>query len=465
MSKSTAKAKKERWPTCNVMRAGTAERRLWQLKAKGDAFNLAREYTAIGSEKIPSAVVTKDFQTVWKPKLNVAWLPAGEVFLSVVELPTQDAAEIQGMLELQLEKLSPLPATQTVWSYVPLPRSGSALTRVLLVVAGRSAVETLLGKLEADGFLADRLELPQIDELLAVLDQGDGIWLFPRWEEGDFSVVSAWVIQGQLQHVGLTHLPAAGWQTVLQNQLAQVAWAGELDGWYPGGAQARIVAAAELAAEFEPVLREYSGQPVEVHQPLADTALAQLTARRTAVGQPVPMLPAEFSSRYRQLFVDRIWMRSLGAVVLLYLFGVLAYFGAIEWASYRRTEVKNQFRSIANTYTNTLQLRARMQILQNQMNLKYAALDSLRSLAEKLPVGVTVDSFNFQRGGKVTLVGSAPQNEPGKITDLVGALQNAQSDGKPLFASVGSPDVRLNPQTQTTRWQFDCLLANPEAER
>ncbi|HAV64213.1 MAG TPA: hypothetical protein DCY13_17835, partial [Verrucomicrobiales bacterium] len=296
MSKATTRKKKERWQSCNVMRIGAADRRLWNLRAKGQGFALAREYTVVGQEKLPAPVVTKDFQSVWQKKLNVAWLPPGEVFLSSVELPTSDPDEIQGMLELQMEKLSPLPATQTVWTYVPLPRAEGALSRVLLVVAGRHAVEAQLGKLEADGFFADRLELPQIDELLAVLGQGDGIWTFPRRSGEHHSVVTAWIADGELRHVGLSHLPPAGWQTVFKNQLAQVAWSGELEGWFQSGADTHVVAAGDLAAEFEPVLREFSGREVDVREPIAEATLAQLTAARAAAGQPVPLLPAEFAT-------------------------------------------------------------------------------------------------------------------------------------------------------------------------
>jgi hypothetical protein len=103
-----------------------------------------------------------------------------------------------------------------------------------------------------------------------------------------------------------------------------------------------------------------------------------------------------------------------------------------------------------------------VKILQNQMNLKYAALDSFKAVAEQMPEGLTLNSFSFQRGSKVALFGSAPQNEPGKITDFVRNLQAVEANGRRIFSSVSSPSIRANPTTGQNSWSFECDLANPE---
>jgi len=53
--------------------------------------------------------------------LNVAWLPSEEVFLRVIELPKSNFEETRSMVELQLEKLSPMPVAQIVWAIHILP--------------------------------------------------------------------------------------------------------------------------------------------------------------------------------------------------------------------------------------------------------------------------------------------------------------------------------------------------------
>jgi hypothetical protein len=460
------KRKQDQWQLCNVVREGETGRTLWQFRPRGGSCTLARELNAVGSERLPPKAVTKDFQSAFQRKLNIAWLPPDDVFLSVVELPATDPAELQGMLELQLERLSPLPAAQTAWTFVPLPRKeDAASTRILLVVASRHAVEAFLGRLETESYLADRLELPQIDELLGCLDQGDGVWVFPRKIKDRLVALVAWLVGGELRHVGLTFLPETGWEEVVKGQLAQVVWSAELDGWLPAQSQAHLVAGDELAGAFGPVLREFTGRDVRVIPPPTEPALAQATAWRARDPQPVALLPVEFSTRYRQVFVDRIWMRSLGTVVLFYLFGVIGYFAAIEWAKYQRDDARSVHRTLAQSYTNALQLAQRVQILQNQMNLKYAALDSFKAVAEKLPDGLTLTSFNFLRNGKVQLFGTAPQTDAGKVTAFAGDLRSAEANGRRLFSDVSSPNINvLSGPTPQYRWDFEADLATATRE-
>ena len=88
------------------------------------------------------------------------------------------------MVELQLEKLSPLPVTQIVWTLQVLPQAPAEnLQTVMVVIVERKVVEEFLGKLEAQGYLADRLEVPMLDQLAAASATGDGAWIYPALVE------------------------------------------------------------------------------------------------------------------------------------------------------------------------------------------------------------------------------------------------------------------------------------------
>src|SRR5262249_2272531 len=153
--------------------------------------------------------------------------------------------ETRSMVELQLEKLSPLPTTQLVWSYevvphVPqagvghelLPHATGELQTVLVLMAARHHVEEYLGQLEGQGYLADRLELPLLDELRSDKARENGAWIFPNLGGVDGACMIAWWYDGVLQNLSVAHLPSAETRAaVLQEQLAQTSWAGELEGW------------------------------------------------------------------------------------------------------------------------------------------------------------------------------------------------------------------------------------------
>src|ERR1700677_71515 len=128
-----------RWNSCNIVQLTPEMSRLWQFEAKGN-FKLNREVRVESDLPIPSKLAAKSWNSFWQPKLNVAWLPPENVFLRVIELPKSTLEETVSMVELQLEKLSPMPVTQIVWTIRILPQETGDLQTVVVVIAGRSAV-------------------------------------------------------------------------------------------------------------------------------------------------------------------------------------------------------------------------------------------------------------------------------------------------------------------------------------
>ncbi|MGD0743579.1 MAG: hypothetical protein ABSA45_00340, partial [Verrucomicrobiota bacterium] len=313
-----------RWHSCNVLQIAPDANRLWQFDAKGGGFVLNREH---GGSSLPARFVAKSWSSLWQPRLNVAWLPPESVFLRVIELPKSNFDETLAMVELQLEKLSPMPVTQIVWTMhllsasaalrrdEPPPEGGEAaagnLQTIIVVIAARSAVEEFLGKLEGRGFMADRLEVPFLDQLemdgaTRQPEAEAGVWIYPLLLGSQNAALVAWWCGGALRNLSFVALPPAGDRAAeLKKQLALQAWSGELDGWLTAPPNWHLVADPVNAAEWEKVLREGLGEPVRVSPPLPPADLAGRTARRAAAAsERANLLPAEFSGRYHQQFVD-----------------------------------------------------------------------------------------------------------------------------------------------------------------
>ncbi|HEY5083360.1 MAG TPA: hypothetical protein VII48_02470, partial [Rhizomicrobium sp.] len=221
------------WRSANVLESSPGGRRLWQLAAEGGRFTVTKETVLLANEAPPTAAVGKDWQELLRARLNIAWLPLDKVFLRAIQLPTSDAAEVQSMVELQLEKLSPLPVTHIVWSVYLLPTPADkpdALQTVIVIIALRAYVEEFLGALEAIDYLPDRLESPALEALLATKINEDGVWIFAV-DDGEPALI-AWQQGGVLQNLTLISLPAGpdrGLQ--LKTQIEQIAWSAELEGW------------------------------------------------------------------------------------------------------------------------------------------------------------------------------------------------------------------------------------------
>jgi hypothetical protein len=453
------------WNTANVLQSTPGGRRLWSFSAKGDHFALDGETTLTLQEPAPLAAVGKNWQSFVRPKLNVAWLPADKVFFRAVQLPGADAAEIAAMVELQLEKLSPLPVTHVVWSLYLMPKpagKADALQTVIVIIAERSYVEEFLGVIEGQGFLADRIEAPGLDQLLSVQMKEDGLWIFPG-VPGEPSLI-AWHYGGVIQNLTLLPLlegPQRGLQ--LKAHIERIAWAGEMEGWMTSSPRVHLVAEPAEAHVWKALLAGWADNAVEVIPPLGPAALAAASALRTGdAGVTTNLLPAEYSVRYRQQLVDRLWMRALMAAVGVYLLAVLVYFGALFEMKRQDNNARAELASLGVAFTNAMSHDLQIKLLTERQNLKYAALDCWKSVAETLPASLTLESIYFNPG-RMDVAGTGSTDQSTDVFALNDGLRQAQDAGHNglLFSDVTLNFQRV--QGGKISWSFTCKLKNGEA--
>lgn len=449
--------------SCNILHRGADGRRLWQFGAQD--FTLVREHHAPDGETLPVTLARKSWGALFQPKLNVAWLPPESVFYRVVQLPPSGSfSETLSMVELQLEKLSPIPVGQLVWSAYVLPRPNAApedQQTLIVVFAERKAVEDFLGELEGHGYLADRLELRALDQLAAAEANADGAWIYPGLTGAHSSALVAWWYGGKLQSLNPLTLPLdpAARAEALKEQLSQMAWAGELEGWVTALPQWTLVADDETVAEWETPLRRGLDAPIQLVKPLKPAELAALTARRaTNADGKANLLPPEFATRYRAQFYDRLWIRGLLALGALYLMGVAVYFAIVGVQEYRVSRLETQVVSLGPTYTNAIQLRERYQVLKTRSDLKFAALDCWKKTAELLPETVTLDGFGFSDGRKLALNGSVPGDQVNDVIKFYGDFRKAAApDSQPMFDTSAGKGQELSTRTGpggVVNWNF-----------
>ncbi len=453
-----------RWPLCNVFQAGEDARELWAFHASGDSFKLGQHEVKLPNEPLNARLVGKDWQTLYRPKLNLAWVALDKVFLRAVQIPAADAAEAASMIELQLEKLSPIPPQQAVWTFELLPGKLGPLRTAVVTIVERTYIEQFLGKLEEQGYQADRLEVPFVDQLLATKTVANGVWVYPGLGADQEGCVVAWWYGGVLYNVSLLRVPPepeAG--RYLRRQLGQMGWAGEVEGWLTAPPRWHLVAGPELAVTWEPWLRE-EGQAVERVSPLSSADLAARSARRAVAANDRPrLLPSEYAARYRQQFIDRIWMRCLGAVMMVILVGTVGYLGVLQFYKYRIGTVETEVNRKRADYDKAMKIMAEVRMLQDQVDLQYAALECWKAVATLLPEELTLDSINFQRGRTLTVSGHGPEGAGPRATDYNEALRNATYKDEKIFSKVMAPDIRPQPN-EGIRWTLTAEVkrANPE---
>lgn len=455
---------RKRWHSANVLQLGVGFHKLWGFSSSKRGFTLSQEHNLAESDTLPVKQVAKDWKSLFQPRFNVAWLPAEHVFLRVVQLPVADFDETLQMVEFQLEKLSPLPVTQICWSIHILPHRVDNLQTIIITIVARDLVQEYLGRLEGQGYLPDRLEMPMVDQLQATPITGDGAWLYPGPEAGKFIALVAWWYGGVLRNLALLNVPSGENRSALfQEQINQMTWAGEMEGWLGSSPQWHLVADEATAANWLPMFQSAVGQKPEIIQPLADSAVAAMTANRATQANPKSnILPTEYSERYHQQFVDGLWMRGVGAVIVGYLAMVMVYMAIASWKGMQADNMDQQMHNLSGQYTNVLKLKDKVQILQDRQDLKNAALDAWKITAELLPEGLTIQSLELKNGKSFSVFGSAPRDADNTVNDFNDAMRKATINGRPFFASMEVALTHVNGNNLS--WSFNGELARAGGE-
>jgi hypothetical protein len=339
---------------------------------------------------------------------------------------------------------------------------------VVVVTAARATVEEFMGRLERDGFLADRLEVPMLDQLEAVAPKEDGVWVFPLTMAGQNAALVAWYFGGAWRNLSFVALPPAGDRAAeLKTQLGLLAMAGEVEGWLTGQPQWHLVADPVNATEWEQLLRAGLNEPVRVIAPPAPAELAGRSATRAAASDAkVHLQPAEYTERYREQLFDRLWLHALGYAGLLYVAGLAVYFCLVGWYGYQAGGVESQVAAISGQYTNAVQLTKRLGVLQERAQLKYAALDCWQLVAQELPPAVTLQRSSFANGSKLTLSGQVNADDTQKLIEFYNTLRKARPNPNdpPFFNpnNESSDQLSYRQQGNMVVWSFSLELMHTE---
>ena len=457
--------RKKKWHECNVVQIAEPAAHLWQFNASGRNFALKSETTEADGNPLPQKIVGKTWQNLIQGKLNIGWIPEDQVFLRTVQLPECDPEELKQMLEFQLEKLSPAPVAQIAWSYELIPSNVAGQVTVLLIIVESDVIEKNLASFELAGFQADRLEVPWCHELITLDRSSDRIWI--RLGEHNDSIVAlvGWILEGTLQNVMVMRLPNSDEGTLsLTEQLDRTAWTGELEAWLTTIPAVTVCGEASIIAPWIEALEAWSAHSVSSEASANPVDIATLGAKRATQGESLSnLLPEAHQVRYRQQYIDGMWMKGVGTMVLFYIFGILIYFVMLEWMHRDSIDLQTRVRSSAVQYTNVLKMQAHLDILQEQVDLKFSALECLRVISEELPTELTLDSFKFHMGKTLSLYGKVPTADAGKVTDYHRALINAKADDQKLFSTVSDPTInaargRGRSASVESRWSFTCEL-------
>lgn len=456
MSRSTSQPH-----ACNVLSIRGGGRHLYQFYIAKGAIAPGSQWESAADKPLPPQAVARDWRLLVRPRLDIAWMPPESVFLRAVQLPACAPEELAGMVEFQLEKLSPMPPAQVVWTVESVAHPDPAQQTALVTIVARSAVESFVEALEQEGYMADRIELPMIRRLLSGPVHGDQLRIVLDGAPGRQAALLGWWSGGVLRDVSLIRLPEQGATELLLAQLNGTAWAAELDGWLSALPAVTLVAQDSEVAPMVGALASWGGQPVSVESPVAEPELARLTAVHALSPVPASLIPEEVRTRQRRQYVDSLWVKGLTALATTYLAGVFVYLAVLTFQESSVDALRDETRAMALQYTNTLQLKARVRVLQEQVALRFAALDCWNAVVEKLPEALTLVQMDFKNGRTLAINGNASEGDRAEVIRFNDLLRAVTSEGKPLFSEV--KPATMTPRGNTLSWSFEAEMRREEA--
>ncbi|MBL7011993.1 MAG: pilus assembly protein PilM [Kiritimatiellales bacterium] len=346
-------------------------------------------------------------------------LPSSRLLMRVLELPSADSAELDAMVELQADQISPFPVDQLTISYEVLHQTEEH-SRVLVVAAPRKAVDALgvlfkeksiyIRSLDAEvlvwwSLLSTHQKIPAEGRVLIILEEhtefsiivaDDGVPVCFRSLELFHNFTDPSVMAEIIEEIRYTLLSL------------------EADYGHSANVRTEVWSQAEFPADLAQMFEELSPGGVILHDldtlpPLSEGLALRTVDRKQHHAELVPREWVEFQRRRQimkiataaSIVVLGIWM------AVVFITGVVF---AFQKVSYKRVE-KEAARYAAPAREAQF-ARAEKESLEKYADRSHSALECLRQITVSLPDDLEINSFDYTKNKAIRLRGSAYDTTP-----------------------------------------------------
>lgn len=380
-------------------------------------------------------------------------LSGADVMLRPLVFPTTDAAELAGMVDLQVDQISPFGADESTSSYeVVSQREGQS--HVIVGICRTACIEATAGVLRRTGLAVERIE----SELLTywyILAGGGHLDAEKREvvlllvESGLYLMIQE---QGLPLVLSLQATPEELQDPALVDDLRQTV-AHELTGLEVQHGPAAAGHALLLCGEGAPLnaLGAAVGQacgcvPRELVLEQLGSVSGAIVTREAAVaaGSPMDLTPLSWRVADRALsFRRRMWRGSLAAVALWALI-VGAGIVALLYQHFRVTRLQDHLAAISGPVAVVKATRDEVEMIKRYTERAYSALECLRAISLSQPKGIDLIEMTYRKGVSVDITGEADSST--LRSQFLQALNNVA-----IFESVSSGATT---RTKRGRYRF-----------
>lgn len=346
-------------------------------------------------------------------------LPSSRLLMRVMELPSVDPVELEGMVALQADQIFPFPADQLTLSYEVLKQTGEH-SRVLIVAAPRKVVDELgdlfkkqgvyIRSLDAEvlawwSLLSAHQEVPIAGRALVIIEEhtefciivvDDGVPICFRSLELFHNFTDPEVMAEIIEEIRYTLLSL------------------ETEHGHTPDIQTEVWSETEFPDELTQMLRELSPRGVNLHNLSTLPPLSEGLALRSADREQrhIELVPFEWVELQNHRQVMKIATIASIAVLSIWL-AVISIAGtvfAIQKASYN--QVQKEAERYAGPARAAQDARAEKESLEKYASRSHSALECLREITLQLPDDLEINSLTYNKGKAIVLRGSGTSTIP-----------------------------------------------------
>ncbi len=396
-------------------------------------------------------------------------IPRHEAAVRILELPSQDAEELRGMVHLSAEEIVPFPLSELLTAHCTLESLSGGSSRVLAVVVRKAVVESALNVVSAAGLRVDqvllstaslttalrRINVPPVAAALHVSPDGfeavvlrDNVLDFSRGIAQ--SVASA---PGDLSPESIEELVAEfrSSLSVYRRDSRDGASATEIT------VSATGIDPAQLAA----ALQRTFGLPAHA----AGDLVAQGTLHAIAGDRAchISLMPEAELNR-RAAAGTRVRLLRFAVAAAVAVAATLALYGqqVAQRGAYLR-ELDQRAEELRPTARTLLAKRKQLQIIEETVDRSLSPVRVLAQFADIAPEkGVNFSRFTFDRADGLVLSGSA--TDPALFDNLIDNIRAAGVEKFPQFARAREMYRTARSERGNQVWDFAVTIPFDTAE-
>ena len=325
-------------------------------------------------------------------------LPTSQLLVKVLDLPKETSGDLPGIVQLQMDELSPFAGEELTTGHETLAETEDRL-RVFAAGLPQPAAERWDARLKAAGIRARRVDAAILGawwslSAAGVLGEGDGRRAILLERAGEWDLL---LLEGGAP-ILCRSLGSGKTAEDLALDLTLSLLSAELKGAVkPLEEIVAVTAAPPDPAMLDALSRAAGGVPARTVGMADSGAPAPGCARRAAGSAPLDLLPASWRTRELSAVAKRRYIAGMAAAGVLWILLLAGLLLAPKISKRFEDAERRAVERDKPAYYAVRDVRDRVRLIRSYMDRSRSMLECLRTVVEVMPPGMTLTGLTYRR--------------------------------------------------------------------